>query len=108
MSRLWPFKRTKYRLPGGRAGVIDSYEDSRHGSLEWEMMARNVDIVIYADSCRWTAPADSAKTDDITDSSGNREGDRISYYPSRQLTSNPLSGLSAAPLDLYAYEASAH
>jgi hypothetical protein len=47
---------SKFKLQGGRAGRILVKERSRSGYLDWEMMARDLDMEIFGDSCFWERP----------------------------------------------------
>jgi hypothetical protein len=48
--------RRKFNLTGGRAGVITFREGAATGELEWEMLVREIDMVIYGERCAWTSP----------------------------------------------------
>ena len=55
---MWPFRRKRrFRVEGGRAGLIHFEDGARRGELSWEMLASDdADVAIYGDSCTWTAP----------------------------------------------------
>jgi len=56
----------KFKLEGGRAGIIRVREGEMMGELDWEMLTGQFDMVIYARSCRWTTPkAQPMTTDEV-------------------------------------------
>ena len=54
----------RFFIEGGRAGTIHYNEGERRGHLDWEMLIGEFNMVIYADSARWTAPERRAMTKD--------------------------------------------
>jgi prepilin-type processing-associated H-X9-DG protein len=47
----------RFRIEGGRGGLVTFHDGARLGQLDWEMLvAGKFDIVIYGEDCRWTAP----------------------------------------------------
>jgi hypothetical protein len=62
---MWPFKKRKFRLEGGRAGVFKYDDGHQQAELEWEMLVGgDFDLVVYGQSCRWTAPESRSMTKD--------------------------------------------
>jgi len=49
----------KFKLEGGRAGFARFREGDAQGSLEWEMLAGDIDMVIYPGSCWWRLPLEA-------------------------------------------------
>jgi len=47
---------SKFKLQGGRAGRILVHDQSRDGYLEWEMLARDLDMEIFGNACSWERP----------------------------------------------------
>jgi hypothetical protein len=45
----------KFKLRS-REGLITFREGDVAGELEWKMLVGDLDLVIYGDRCRWTAP----------------------------------------------------
>ena len=56
----WPRLFSKFRLRGGRGGVITAREGSRVAELHWEMLIGEFDMVIYGDQSTWVKPEPSS------------------------------------------------
>lgn len=52
----WPRLFSKFRLRGGRAGVITARERGRVAELPWEMLTGELDVIVYGDQSAWTKP----------------------------------------------------
>jgi len=50
-------KPSPFRISGGRAGTIVYEQGDEVAELSWEMLVGNVEMVIHAAACQWTAPA---------------------------------------------------
>jgi hypothetical protein len=50
---------TKFKLDGGRAGFVKFREGDAQGSLAWEMLVGEIDMVIYPTSCWWLVPRET-------------------------------------------------
>lgn len=50
-------KPSPFRVVGGRAGIIVYEVGDDVAELSWEMLAGDVEMVIHASECRWTAPS---------------------------------------------------
>jgi hypothetical protein len=51
--------RRKFKLEGDRAGFARFREGDAQGSLEWEMLVGEIDMVIYPGSCWWMLPREA-------------------------------------------------
>ena len=49
----------KFHLQGGRAGFIRFREGDVEGSLEWEMLAGEIDMALYPGGCWWLVPSET-------------------------------------------------
>jgi hypothetical protein len=47
---------SKFRLQGGRAGVVTAREGRRVAQLPWEMLTGELDMIVYGDQSTWTKP----------------------------------------------------
>ena len=61
---MWWRREKRFRLSGGRAGIIAYQNGERRAELEWEMLVGEFGLVVYADRARWRAPADQPLTRD--------------------------------------------
>ena len=52
----------KFKFSGGRSGMIYVTEGDVLGQMEWELLTRDVDLVIDAGRCFWTAPTMTTMT----------------------------------------------
>jgi|SRR5580658_3841290 hypothetical protein len=54
---FYPTQDPRFTIEGGRGGLVKFDDGVRRGQLDWEMLgAGEFDLVIYGESCRWTAP----------------------------------------------------
>jgi hypothetical protein len=57
---------SKFRLRGGRAGVVTARDGGRIAELHWEMLTGGLDMVVYGDQSTWTMPGrDSITAEDL-------------------------------------------
>jgi hypothetical protein len=62
----WPRLFSKFRLQGGRAGIVTAREGSRVAELQWEMLLGELDMVVYGDQSTWMKPErHSISADDL-------------------------------------------
>jgi len=47
---------SKFRIEGGRAGVITIHDGDGVATLAWEMLVGDLDMVVYGHLCRWSRP----------------------------------------------------
>src|SRR5688572_23263041 len=57
-------KPSPFRIMGGRTGTISYRVSDTAAELSWEMLAGDIEMVIYASECRWTAPSVRAMSAD--------------------------------------------
>jgi hypothetical protein len=55
---------SKFKREGGRCGLIRVRENGLSGCLDWEMLARELDMVIFGSSCRWEVPVQQSMSRD--------------------------------------------
>lgn len=57
-------KPSPFKIVGGRSGTIVYEAGDAVAELSWEMLAGDLEMVIYASECRWTAPSVRAMSAD--------------------------------------------
>ena len=59
----WPNPDSRFRLQGGRGGVIEFVDDGRRGRFEWEMELGEASICVWGDRSLWVESGEAIPRD---------------------------------------------